>query len=1102
MKKNFYFLVVAFFLISFSLVAQERNCYSHEYLQDQIQENPELQNRLDQLENFTQQSIANGNFQRNGDIIYVPVVVHVVWNSANPVENISDAQIESQVDVIYKDFRALNDEFADIQANQWPQAADTQIEFYLAQIDPDGNPTNGITRNETNVAAWGTNDDIKFSSAGGTDAWDPTRYFNFWVGNIGGGILGYATFPTSAGDPNDGIVMSPEYFGSSDYEAAAGETFFLSPPYDLGRTTTHEIGHYLNLRHIWGDGGCGVDDFVADTPESDGSNFGCATGSMSCGTVDMVENYMDYSDDGCMGLFTQGQIDRMRAVFDAGGPREVLNQPPFPFLVSFDTDSRDTDICTDETAVLNLTYSLVDPTFTSPVTFTASGLPAGATPTFSPTSVTADGTPFTLTISNLNGAPVDTYSIVVEATDGNDVVPTGTPLNVFDDNFVALTAVQPTNGAADINPSAEIIWSEDDNAAAYELDIATDAGFTSIVESSVVVDRASYEPTLLVNETEYFWRVRSVNNCGEGTFSVSNFTTGNIECASTASSGDQNGVAIPDGLGGFFGAENGPPGNSTISVTDAIAVSDVNVTVNITHSWVSDLTLILTSPSGTEVELANAVGGSDDNFTGTIFDSDATTPIASGTAPFTGEFIPSGDLSVLNGEVSGGIWTLTVLDGFGGDIGTIVNWEIEICGVPLPDADGDGIGDPVDNCPDTPNTDQADLDNDNIGDVCDDDVDGDGVLNSVDNCEFTANPDQGDLDNNGVGEACDLICSLGVAMDLPIEILETQTEPQVYISEIEVTDNFNISDIDVTVDIAHTWTGDLRLILVHPDPNIPFVILSEQNGGSSDDFTGTVFDDQATTPIADGAGPFTGSFIPDQPLSSFNDLPSAGTWLFVAVDFANGDGGFINSVELNVCGFRFADDYDGDGVTNDVDNCVLTFNPDQADNDEDGIGDECDDDDDNDGVLDVNDNCQFVANADQADNDDDGLGDLCDDDDDNDGVLDEDDNCQFIANPNQGDVDNDGIGDLCDDVAPNDILTPNGDGINDTWVVQSIQLYPGTTVKVYNRSGNEVFASNSYGNDWAGTNNGRQLPAGSYYYVIDQSGNGERVQDGWIFLTY
>jgi hypothetical protein len=140
-----------------------------------------------------------------------------------------------------------------------------------------------------------------------------------WICNIGGGILGYAQFPGGAAS-TDGVVMGPQYFGSS----AKGSGFYLASPFDLGRTTTHEVGHFLNLRHIWGDGGCSVDDFVSDTPTSDGPNYGCATGTVSCGTTDMVQNYMDYSNDSCMNLYTAGQKARMRAVLDPGGVRRSL----------------------------------------------------------------------------------------------------------------------------------------------------------------------------------------------------------------------------------------------------------------------------------------------------------------------------------------------------------------------------------------------------------------------------------------------------------------------------------------------------------------------------------------------------------------------------------------------------------------------------------------------------------------------------------------------------------------------------------------------------------------------------------------------------------
>jgi gliding motility-associated-like protein len=176
------------------------------------------------------------------------------------------------------------------------------------------------------------------------------------------------------------------------------------------------------------------------------------------------------------------------------------------------------------------------------------------------------------------------------------------------------------------------------------------------------------------------------------------------------------------------------------------------------------------------------------------------------------------------------------------------------------------------------------------------------------------------------------------------------------------------------------------------------------------------------------------------------------------------------------------------------------------DNDLDGSPDNCDPDDDNDGVLDTNDNCQFQANANQADNDADGEGDACDDDDDNDGVLDGYDNCQFTANTGQEDIDNDGMGDICDTVEINvsQAITPDGDGVNDTWFINNIQNYPNNSVKVYNRWGDLIFSRNSYQNDWNGSysNNGSNTPdASSYYYQIDLDGNGSIDYDGWIYIT-
>ena len=302
-------LLLLCLLMTSSLFAQQRNCGSMDYLQSQIEANPERAYNLQQIEKQTARWIAKnqGEF-KDGELLTIPVVVHVIYNNSN--ENISDAQVLSQITVLNDDFRRLNSD----QDNEWGQAADTEIEFCMATIDPDGNPTDGITRTSTNQSSFGTNDQMKFNSSGGKDAWPAGDYLNIWVCDISGGILGYAQFPGGPAS-TDGVVIDYQYYGTIGTATS---------PFDLGRTGTHEVGHWLNLRHIWGDGGCSVDDFVGDTPTSDAPNYGCALGHTSCGSTDMVQNYMDYSDDACMNLFTAGQRDRMQALFGSGGSRESL----------------------------------------------------------------------------------------------------------------------------------------------------------------------------------------------------------------------------------------------------------------------------------------------------------------------------------------------------------------------------------------------------------------------------------------------------------------------------------------------------------------------------------------------------------------------------------------------------------------------------------------------------------------------------------------------------------------------------------------------------------------------------------------------------------
>ncbi len=254
----------------------------------------------------------------------IPAVVHVVWNTA--AQNISDAQITSQIDVLNRDFRRTNPDAASTPAPFLPLATDARIEFFLATAAPTGAPSTGIERRQTTVASFSDDDAVKSNATGGLDAWPADRYLNIWACPLGGGLLGYAQFP---GGPaaTDGVVILQSAFGTTGTAAA---------PFNLGRSATHEIGHWLNLNHIWGDDGtgCSGTDNVADTPNQGGANTGTPTfPHLSCSNGpngDLFMNYMDYVDDRAMFMFSAGQVVRMQACLDgarstigvgAGAPR-------------------------------------------------------------------------------------------------------------------------------------------------------------------------------------------------------------------------------------------------------------------------------------------------------------------------------------------------------------------------------------------------------------------------------------------------------------------------------------------------------------------------------------------------------------------------------------------------------------------------------------------------------------------------------------------------------------------------------------------------------------------------------------------------------------
>jgi len=306
-------------------VFAQRFCGSQLNLTEIQQTDPERYQRIMDIENQLQQVRFEVMSNVPTSTIIIPVVVHIVHN--NNAQNISDAQIHAQIRVLNEDFRRQNADRVNTPNAFIGVAGDANIEFRLARIDPNGNPTSGITRTLTSVSGFcHIMDNVKFTNLGGRDAWNTQRYLNIWVCNFSlPGLMGYAQFPFDlATRPNtDGVVVGYQFFGVGNPR---------QPRFNRGRTLTHEVGHWLNLRHIWGDAlNCTATDFVDDTPNQFGPTNGCRTfpARDQCtptGNGVMFMNFMDYSDDACMNMFTSGQIARMRALFDTenGIRREML----------------------------------------------------------------------------------------------------------------------------------------------------------------------------------------------------------------------------------------------------------------------------------------------------------------------------------------------------------------------------------------------------------------------------------------------------------------------------------------------------------------------------------------------------------------------------------------------------------------------------------------------------------------------------------------------------------------------------------------------------------------------------------------------------------
>lgn len=335
-----YFLVLAILFFVHDSNGQERcgtvQYTKNLYYQNTLKETPrEFEDWL--REKMESRKLPLGAQKRESITYQLPVVVHVIHNGEpyGSGSNISDEQIASQINVLNKDFQRLNTDASNTPAEFLPVAGSFDLEFVLAKRTPEGLPTTGIVRVQGTRTEWSLNDNYELKSL---SYWPAEEYLNIWVAPLTSSFVGFAQFPVSGlpGLENssnnrltDGIVIHHEAFGTTDEGP-----FNLDPQYNKGRTTTHEMGHFLGLRHIWGDDEsqsdkCSGTDYVDDTPNQSLSTSGCPSNTRtSCSTNDMYMNYLDYTNDACMNLFTMGQVARMTAVVENSPRRASLLTSP------------------------------------------------------------------------------------------------------------------------------------------------------------------------------------------------------------------------------------------------------------------------------------------------------------------------------------------------------------------------------------------------------------------------------------------------------------------------------------------------------------------------------------------------------------------------------------------------------------------------------------------------------------------------------------------------------------------------------------------------------------------------------------------------------
>lgn len=533
MKQTLALVAVLLSISTMSAQSNQRNCGTMAHKAYEEKKFPEIIQRRADFENqIKKQNEWRSSKRENGTVVIIPTVIHVLYNNANT--NISESQIQSQMDILNADFRKTNYNVGSILSDFQSIAADCEVQFCLASKDPLGNPTTGITRTSTSKSSYDSDlGEMKKSSTGGVDAWDRDKYLNIWVTPaLDGGVLGFAQFPGGQA-ATDGVVIAQEYFGNIGTAT--------SPPFNKGRTATHEVGHWLGLYHIWGDSNCGNDQ-IDDTPTQQESSSGCPLTSKTCDNkLDNVQNYMDYSNDDCMAMFTQGQAQRVWDVLNTS--RSSLKT------------SANTNCANDNPPVANFDADVQKVCAGSTVQFTdqSSGNPNGWSWTFE------NGVPGTSTIQN---------PIVVFSEGGS-----------FDVSLVASNV----NGPSDVKISTDFIEVTKVDTAELTLDNNCDGSVTMVAVSS-----------LPDAQIEWYSDISLQNQLNVGASYTVSPSQNTKYYAVVNSSGSEQYVGNPStGTGGYHAGNQG----LNFNVSEAFTLQTVEVDAETAGTSVIEYT----DPSGSKI---------------------------------------------------------------------------------------------------------------------------------------------------------------------------------------------------------------------------------------------------------------------------------------------------------------------------------------------------------------------------------------------------------------------------------------------------------------------------------------------------------------------